>query len=210
MTRCDILTTDRILYGILELGAEPIRAARGPGALGVDDVQVSSRGGSASGQPTDRAFLEVGRVCREGRVASRQALDALVDLAIEEECRFVLLAGDVSDGEVKNFSAALHFMGAMRRLDEKGIKVFVVLGNHDSANRFATKKLEFAGNVHVFGKARAKSVNVDGLDVVVHGRSFPSPEFNENMALDYPVPVLGKFNIVSGGERARLDGACSV
>lgn len=127
--------------------------------------------------------------------ASRQALDALVDLAIEEECRFVLLAGDVFDGEVKNFSAALNFMGAMRRLDEKGIKVFVVLGNHDSANRFATKKLEFAGNVHVFGKARAKSVNVDDLDVVVHGRSFPSPDFNENMALDYPAPVVGKFNI---------------
>ena len=148
--------------------------------------------------------------------ASREAFDNLIALAIEEECRFVVLAGDVFDGDVRNFQIALYFMDGMRRLGEAGIEVFVIRGNHDAANRFAGK-LEFAGNVHVFGKARAETKRLEEIGVAVHGRSFPRADFSENMAREYPAAVPGWFNIGvlhtacagSEGEHARY-APCTV
>jgi len=69
--------------------------------------------------------------------ASRQAFDGLVDLAIQEQCAFVLLAGDIFDGEWKDYSTGLFFADRMRRLNDAEIKVFAVFGNHDAENRFA-------------------------------------------------------------------------
>jgi DNA repair protein SbcD/Mre11 len=153
---------------------------------------------------------------RRVETASREAFDNLIVLAIEEGCRFVVFAGDVFDGDVRNFQVALYFMDGMRRLADASIDVFLVLGNHDSANRFAGK-LEFAGNVHVFGKARAEAKRLEDVGVVVHGRSFPRADFNENMARDYPAAVPGWFNIGllhtacagSEGEHARY-APCTV
>ena len=128
----------------------------------------------------------------------------------------MVFAGDVFDGDVRNFQVALYFMDGMRRLADAGIDVFLVLGNHDSANRFAGK-LKFADNVHVFGKARAEAKRLEDVGVVVHGRSFPRADFNENMARDYPAAVPGWFNIGllhtacagSEGEHARY-APCTV
>ena len=111
--------------------------------------------------------------------ASREAFDNLIALAIEEECRFVVLAGDVFDGDVRNFQIALYFMDGMWRLGEAGIEVFVIRGNHNSANRFA-------GNVHVFGKTRAETKRLEEISVAVHGRSFPRADFSENMGGSIP------------------------
>ncbi len=121
-------------------------------------------------------------------------MDNLVALAIEEGCRFVVLAGDIFDGELKNYQAGLYFMGRMRRLSDAGIDVFVVLGNHDSANQFAAK-LSYSGNVHVFAKSRPESRVLEDVGAVVHGRSFPRWDFDENMARDYPAAIPGVFNI---------------
>lgn len=65
--------------------------------------------------------------------ASRQAFDNLIDLAIAEECRFVIFAGDVFDGDLRNLKAGLFFVDRLRRLHEAGIKVFMVLGSHISS-----------------------------------------------------------------------------
>ena len=64
--------------------------------------------------------------------ASREAFDNLVNLAIAEACRFVLLAGDIFDGDLRNFQTGLYFVDGMRRLGEAGVEVFMILGNHNS------------------------------------------------------------------------------
>ena len=56
-----------------------------------------------------------------------EAFDNLVALAIDEGCRFMLLAGDIFDGDLRNFQTGLYLMEGMRRLDEPGICVFMVL-----------------------------------------------------------------------------------
>jgi len=126
--------------------------------------------------------------------ASREAFDNLVALSIDEGCRFMLLAGDIFDGDLRNFQTGLYFMEGMRRLDEAGISVFMVLGNHDSANRFADK-LSLSGNVHVFPKTKAATHRLDDVGVAIHGRSFPRPDVSEDLAREYPAATEALFNI---------------
>lgn len=126
--------------------------------------------------------------------ASRRALDNLVELAIDEECRFVVIAGDLFDGQWRDYRTGRFFADRMRRLDKAGIRAFIVLGNHDAENRFASR-LEFSGNVRLLSHRNPESILIDGLDAVVHGLSFPERHTRRSIAADYPAPAPGRFNI---------------
>ncbi len=126
--------------------------------------------------------------------ASRQAFDNLIDAAIAEDCAFVLLSGDVFDGDLRNMRAGLFLVSRLRRLKDAGIGVYMVLGNHDAENRFVSR-LEWSDNVHVFSTRKAETFRLDDLGVAVHGRSFPQRDVTENLAQGYPAPVKGLLNI---------------
>tara|TARA_R110000782_G_scaffold270455_1_gene371311 strand:- start:12895 stop:14148 length:1254 start_codon:yes stop_codon:yes gene_type:complete len=126
--------------------------------------------------------------------ASRDAFEKLIALAIDEGCSFIVLAGDIFDGDLRNFETGLFFIDQMRRLEEAGIQAFLILGNHDAENRFAAK-LSMSANVHVFDSKRAEAIAVGALQVTVHGRSFPQRDVTDNIARDYPAAVAAHFNI---------------
>lgn len=126
--------------------------------------------------------------------ASRDAFEKLIVLAIDEGCAFIVLAGDIFDGDLRNFETGLFFIDQMQRLEAAGIEAFLILGNHDAENRFASK-LSLSPNVHVFESRQAHAIAIPGLEVTVHGRSFPQRDVSENIARDYPPPVGGQFNI---------------
>lgn len=126
--------------------------------------------------------------------ASRSAFDNLIQLAIEEECRFVLIAGDVFDGQWRNYKTGLFFAERMRRLQQAGIRVLMILGNHDAENRFVSR-LELSDNVQILPQAEAGTLELEDLETVIHGRSFPQRDVHENIALQYPARVEGRFNI---------------
>jgi DNA repair exonuclease SbcCD nuclease subunit len=126
--------------------------------------------------------------------ASRQAFQNLVDLALEADCKFVVLSGDIFDGHLRNFPTGLFFLTGLRRLGEAGVRVFIVLGNHDAENRFASK-LHWSDNVHLFSSRRPETIVLEDLRVAVHGRSFWQRDVSENIALDYPQAKAGLFNI---------------
>ena len=126
--------------------------------------------------------------------ASRQAFDNLIALAMEAECRFVLISGDVFDGEWRDYGTGLFFADRMRRLRDVGINVYMILGNHDAENRFAGR-LDLSDNVYRLSHKKPESVALEELGVVIHGRSFPQRDVTENLALGYPAPVPGRFNI---------------
>ena len=67
------------------------------------------------------------------RNASREALRQLVDRAIEEEVAFLVIAGDLYDGDWKDHNTGIFFGQQMGRLRKAGIRAFVLGGNHDSA-----------------------------------------------------------------------------
>ncbi|NLD68371.1 MAG: DNA repair exonuclease [Limnobacter sp.] len=128
------------------------------------------------------------------RGATRQALVRLVDLAIGRRVDFVLLAGDIYDGNWADFRTGLFFREQMLRLRRADILVFVVKGNHDAESQI-TQKLPEVEGVHVFSAAGSETVELAGLGVAVHGRSFPQRAVPEDLVPTYPAPVAGRFNI---------------
>ncbi|WP_305069255.1 metallophosphoesterase family protein [Lichenibacterium dinghuense] len=126
--------------------------------------------------------------------ASRRAFDRLVDLAIEERCPFVVLAGDTFDGDLRDYRSGLFFLAGMNRLRGAGIKVYMIAGNHDAANRWFDK-LTHTDNVRRFDHRAAHTFLDDDLRVAVHGRSFPRRDVAENLAASYPAPHPSYFNV---------------
>jgi len=128
------------------------------------------------------------------RGATRLALNALVDLAIDQSVDFVILAGDIYDGDWTDFRTGLFFREQMLRLTQQGIRVFVCKGNHDAAS-VITRQLPAVDGVHVFDSRKAETVELTALNVALHGQSFPQRAVPEDLVLSYPAPVPGKFNI---------------
>ncbi len=128
------------------------------------------------------------------RDATRRALENLVRLAKEENVDFVLIAGDLYDGDLDDYSALLFFSRQMADLCRKGIRVFLIRGNHDAANHMS-RSLDLPENVHLFSENKPETISLDSIRVAVHGQSFATREVRENLAASYPEPVQGWFNI---------------
>ncbi len=151
----------------------------------------------------------------EIRAASRRALENMVDLAVREEAAFVLIAGDLYDGEWRDFQTGLFFNKCMVKLRNAGIRVFVISGNHDAANQM-TGTLQLPDNVHMFSSRKAETVPIDDLNVAVHGQSFAKRAELDNLSINYPAAKSGYFNIgllhtaLSGREGHEPYAPCTV
>jgi DNA repair exonuclease SbcCD nuclease subunit len=128
------------------------------------------------------------------RGATRRAFENLVQLAITEAVDALVIAGDVYDGDWKDYNTGLFFRSQMVRLFDKRIPVYLISGNHDAAS-VISKKLSLPENVHVFSTRTAESMDVTGHPVVIHGRGFPNRAVPENLVKDYPAAIPGKFNL---------------
>jgi DNA repair exonuclease SbcCD nuclease subunit len=124
--------------------------------------------------------------------STRRALANMVDLALAEEADFVLIAGDLYDGNWRDYNTGLYFAAQMSRLAR--IPVFLVYGNHDAQN-VMTRRLQLPPNVVAFPSAKPKTECVRELGLAVHGQSFADRAVVANLAAAYPPPVDGLFNI---------------
>jgi DNA repair exonuclease SbcCD nuclease subunit len=107
---------------------------------------------------------------------------------------FVLLAGDLYDGDWKDYSTGIFLSKQMGRLGQHNIQVFAVSGNHDAANRM-TKSLDSPSNMTMFSSRKVETVKLDNLGVAIHGRSFPTQHVDENLAADFCPAEKGLFNV---------------
>ncbi len=156
----------------------------------------------------------------EIRQATRRAFDNLVSTAIAERVNFVLIAGDLYDGDWKDYNTGLHLVSRTAKLREAGIPVYIVAGNHDAASKI-TKKLKLPDNVHLFPANKPETFTIDDLNVAIHGQSFAKPAIKKDLSNNYPTPLSGHFNIgvlhtcASGREGhepyapCSLEGLCS-
>ena len=135
-----------------------------------------------------------GAPVEEIRSATRRAFDNLIDLAINEEVVFVLLAGDLYDGEWKDYNTGLYFMDRMERLREAGIRVFMVAGNHDAASQI-TKHLRLPENVMMFSTRAPERVVLDDLNVAIVGQGFATRAVTDDLSQAYPQGDPQLFNI---------------
>lgn len=135
-----------------------------------------------------------GAPVEEVRRASRRALKNLVKLAMEEHVAFVLIAGDLYDGDWKDYNTGLYFISQMSKLREGNIPVYIIAGNHDAASKI-TKSLRLPDGVFLFAAEEAQTFKMDTEGVAIHGQSFISPAVRKNLAAAYPVSLPGYFNI---------------
>ncbi|HEY3275045.1 MAG TPA: DNA repair exonuclease [Syntrophorhabdaceae bacterium] len=135
-----------------------------------------------------------GAPVEEVRAATRRALQNLVELAINEDVDFVMIAGDLYDGDWKDYNTGLFFLTRMIELREAGVRVVIVAGNHDAASQI-TKNLRIPDNVKMLSVHKAESVILESAGVAIHGQGFSTRAVTDNLAAHYPKPLSGLLNI---------------
>jgi DNA repair protein SbcD/Mre11 len=144
---------------------------------------------SYPGAPTERI-----------RNATREAFENLVQLAIDEAVAFVIIAGDLFDGQWKDMNTGIWAAGQFRRLERSSIPVCLIRGNHDAESKVRTG-IRWPANVHEFSVRKPETLTAqqlglpDSIAVAVHGQGFAKPDIQEDLAAGYPDAVPGCFNI---------------
>ena len=126
-----------------------------------------------------------GAPIEEIRSATRRAFDNLIELAIDEQVAFVLLVGDLYDGDWKDYNTGLYFVERMGRLRDASIRVFIVAGNHDAASQI-TKHLRLPDNVTLFSTRKPERVVLDDLGVSICGQGFATRAVTDDISQGYP------------------------
>jgi DNA repair exonuclease SbcCD nuclease subunit len=128
------------------------------------------------------------------RRATREAFRGLIDRALEEEVSLLLLVGDLFDKDNPNMQMVHFLRHELARLAERDIRVVIVKGNHDADNRIG-RFLELPANTVVLDDSAPQQVAFPDLGVAVTGQSFRPGPVTGNLALSYPPPLPGLFNI---------------
>lgn len=128
------------------------------------------------------------------RGATRRAFENLVDLCIEEEVELLLLAGDLYDGNWKDYSTGLFFAAQLSRLRQAEVRVVWIRGNHDAASQI-TRHLRLPDNATELSTRAPQTLVLEALGVAVHGRGFPERAVTADLAESYPRALDGLLNI---------------
>ncbi len=128
------------------------------------------------------------------RGATRRAFENMIEFALRERVAFVVIAGDLYDGDWPDFNTGLFFAKGMAQLGESGIGVYLLRGNHDAASKL-TRDLPLPGNVRLFSDHAPGTFVDDALGVAVHGQSFATAAVVDDLAASYPPPVRDHFNV---------------
>lgn len=137
------------------------------------------------------------------RGATREALRNLVDLCLEEEAALLLLAGDVFDGDWRDYNTGVFFASELSRLRQADVSVVMLRGNHDAAS-VIQKHLPLPENTQELSSRGPETLRFEELGVAVHGQSYPQPAVVKDLAADYPDPSAGWLDI--GLLHTSLDG----
>ena len=126
--------------------------------------------------------------------ATFQSLANIVTLAIEEKVDFLLISGDIYDGDNQSVKAQAFFRDQMRRLDQVAIPVFLLHGNHDYMDQDISR-LQLPKNVTLFGdQPETHSLHLED-SVAITGFSYPKRWVKERMIEKYPLRQPVDFHI---------------
>lgn len=120
--------------------------------------------------------------------ATFQAYEAIIEICMDEEVDFLLIAGDVYDGADKSLYAQVRFIEGLRKLETAGIQVFICHGNHDPLDGWSAN-LKWPGNVHIMSGDGAEIVEFkkEGKTAaLVVGMSYPTRQIMKNLVKNFP------------------------
>lgn len=128
------------------------------------------------------------------RRATRTAFRKLIDLCLQESADLLLLAGDVFDGEWRDFNTGLFFVRELARLRDVSTQVVMVRGNHDAESVLA-KHVPLPEHVTLLSADQPQTYTLDHLGLAVHGQSYATKAVLDNLAHAYPAALKDFFNI---------------
>ena len=121
------------------------------------------------------------------RNSTFEAFSTLIQKAIEEKPDFVLIVGDIYDGEERSLRAQKIFQNGMEQLLAQQIPVIISYGNHDHLKGKWTR-FSLPENVFVMPKDTSKfEINVRGIEVNIYGFSYPERHVPQSMINTYPI-----------------------
>ncbi len=126
--------------------------------------------------------------------AGRTAVERLIAETIESGAKFLLVAGDVFDGDWRDVTTGLFFVRQLGKLDRAGVRTFLIKGNHDAENRMS-RGLTLPASAHMFEARKSQTQVIEPLRVAIHGRSFPERETPEDFLASYAPRREGWLNI---------------
>ncbi|MFO8129689.1 MAG: metallophosphoesterase [Bacteroidales bacterium] len=123
------------------------------------------------------------------RDATFHGFKKIIDLCLQEKVDFLIISGDVFDGENKSLAAQLKFVDELKRLSGKQIPVYFSCGNHDPLSSWMDS-LQMPENVFRFGSDRVERyIYRKGDEPVagIYGISYANKEVHKNLAREYPL-----------------------
>ncbi|PLR89948.1 metallophosphoesterase family protein [Bacillus sp. T33-2] len=140
-----------------------------------------------------------GHIFKRLQESTFKALENITEAAIRHQVDFVIIAGDIFDGEDRSLRAQARFKREMDRLCDNGIPVYVIHGNHDHLGG-SWAQMKYPGNVHVFrDKVEVKTVKTGaGSTVHLYGFSYPErhvtgrwiERYEKKEGADYHIGIL--------------------
>jgi len=128
------------------------------------------------------------------RGATRDAFANLVQLAIERQVAFVVLAGDLFDGSWPDMQTGIWTANQFRRLRAEEIPVYLLRGNHDALSE-VQRAMQWPDNVFEFSCERPQTFLLDSAPVALHGQGFMRRDVTDDLSSDYPPAVEDRFNV---------------
>ncbi|WP_147533110.1 metallophosphoesterase family protein [Bacillus marasmi] len=128
--------------------------------------------------------------------SSFTAFQKLIDAAIQHQVDFVILAGDIFDGENRSIRAQSRFRNQIDRLALHQIPVFIIYGNHDHLDgKWA--RMSLPENAFVFpATVEVKTIQCENATTVsLYGFSYPHRHVHERRIVEYQKTGLADFHI---------------
>ncbi len=121
--------------------------------------------------------------------ATVKSFEKIVDLAITEQVDFLLVSGDIFDGESSSLAAQLKFIKGLQGLSDKGINTYFICGNHDPLDSWM-EQLALPEKVFRFGSSKVENVvfSKNGQPLAgIYGISYRTSRENRDMAGKYKI-----------------------
>lgn len=125
-----------------------------------------------------------------------QAFETLIDEAIERDVDFIVIVGDLFDGEDRSIKAQARLRQQMVRLEQVGIHVFISHGNHDHLSG-SWLNLDMPSNVHIFTEEVSciPFTTKKGLNVHLYGFSYPTRHVTKRKVSEFIKEGEADFHI---------------
>lgn len=112
-----------------------------------------------------------------------EAFRNVIDIALKEKVDFVVLAGDIFDNSHPSYADFSLFLAGLKQLDEAGIPVYFVTGNHDPFISWDNSFAALPDNTHLLGATGPEFTYYqrDGKPLaLIGGRGYYTQSFPRN------------------------------